>query len=368
MTPAATVAISRNGQSYGGAVTPEPTADITVPGRADITRAAERIAGKVRRTPVIDYRPDDLRLDLTLKLELLQHAGSFKPRGAFNTVLAQIEAGHRPAVLVAASGGNHGMAVAYVGHALGIPTEIFVPATAPVIKVDAIRRYGAHVTLAGAHYAEAFAASAEAAARPDRLAVHAYDSATTVAGQGTIAVELAAQADVDTVVVAVGGGGLIGGIAAWCADPDGGGARRAKVVGVEPTSCPTMNQALAAGEPVDVEVSGVAADALGARRLGAHPFAAVTAAAVQSVLVRDEQIIAARRRLWADLRLSVEPAAAAGLAALVSGAYQPEPGERIAVVICGANADPSDLSPSELAGRAPARPGRGRARPGRRSG
>jgi len=307
---------------------------VSVPTRSDITAAAERIAGRVRRTPVIDYQVAGRTV--VLKLELLQHAGSFKPRGAFTTVLSVLAAGHRPVRLVAASGGNHGLAVAHVGQDLGIPTEIFVPAAAPVIKVEAIRSRGAQVRTVGAGYAEALLASAERSAEPGSLSVHAYDAVPTVTGQGTLARELADQAEVDTVLVAVGGGGLIGGIAAWTAG-------RQRVVGVEPRSCPTLHAALAAGAPVDVDVSGLAVDALGARRLGGIAFAAVRAAGVESVLVDDPDIVEARRLLWRDLRIAAEPAGATAVAALLSGAYRPAPQERVAVIICGANADPSDL-------------------------
>lgn len=307
---------------------------VVVPDRAAIRAAAALIAGRVRRTPVMTYEVADI--SVVLKLELLQHAGSFKPRGAFTTVLSALAAGERPARLVAASGGNHGLAVAHVGHALGIPTEIYVPASAPLIKVAAIRAKGAVVRQIGDGYADALAASAERAAETGSLALHAYDAALTVAGQGTLALELVEQAEVDTVLVAVGGGGLIGGIAAWCTG-------RQRVIAVEPVTCPTLHAAFAAGGPVDVTVSGVAADALGAQRLGAISYAAVRAAGVESVLVDDADITAARRTLWDDLRLATEPAGATALAALTTGAYRPAPGERVAVIVCGANADPSDL-------------------------
>lgn len=314
-----------------------------VPSRAEITTAADLIAGRIRRTPVIDYAVDAMTVQL--KLELLQHAGSFKPRGAFATVLAALARRERPQRLVAASGGNHGLAVAHVGQVLGIPTEIYVPATAPSIKVAAIRSRGAEVRLVGDGYAEALAASADRAAEPGSLSVHAYDAATTVTGQGTIALELDQQGGFDTVVVAVGGGGLIGGIAAWCAGAGIGvhGGGRQRVVGVEPVDCPTLHTALDAGEPVDVAVSGVAVDALGARRLGSIAFDAVRAAHGESVLVDDAAIVAARQRLWDDLRIAAEPAGAAALAALTTGGYRPEPDERVTVIVCGGNADPSDL-------------------------
>jgi len=296
--------------------------------RADIVAAHERIRDLVRRTPVIDWD------GLVLKLEHLQHAGSFKPRGAFTTVLSQPE---RPVRLVAASGGNHGLAVAHVGATLGIPTEVFVPEIASPVKVSGIHDRGATVRIGGANYAAALAASQEAASEPGTLAIHAYDAPATLAGQGTVALELEEQApDLDTVVVAVGGGGLIGGIASWYAG-------RTRVVAVEPVGCPALHDALAAGAPVDAPVGGLAADALGASRVGSLGLAACQTAGVESVLVSDRAIAEARSALWRSLRLVVEPAGAAALAAILSGAFEPAPGERVGVVLCGANTDPSDL-------------------------
>ena len=298
-----------------------------VPTRDDITTAAGRIGGLVRRTPVVD-------LDgVTLKLEMLQHAGSFKPRGAFNTVLAQPAP---PARLVAASGGNHGLAVAHVGATLGIPTDVFVPEIAAPVKVAAIRARGATVHQGGADYAAALAASESMATEDGVLPVHAYDAPLTLAGQGTVALELSEQAsDLDVVLVAVGGGGLIGGIAAWYA---GTGTR---VVAVEPELCPALHDALAAGEPVPAPVGGIAADALGASQVGLLGFAAAWEAV--SVLVSDEDIAAARRTLWHELRLAVEPAGATAYAALQTGAVDVRD-QRVGVIVCGANTDPSDLA------------------------
>lgn len=301
----------------------------SVPTRADIEAAAQLIKSYVRRTPVIDY---DVApgLPVTLKLELLQHAGSFKPRGAFTTVLSARE---RPRRLVAASGGNHGLAVAHVGRTLGMSTEIFVPATAPAMKVDAIRAAGATVQQVGDTYAQAYAASLVSAAVEGTMAIHAFDRAGTVTGQGTLALEIEQQLpEVDTVVVAVGGGGLIGGIAAWFAG-------RVRVVAVEPSACPTMNAALSAGAPVPVAVGGIAVDSLGAPQLGEIGFAAARAAGVRSILVDDEAIVEARRALWRDLRIAAEPGGATALAALRTGAYRPADGERVCVVVCGGNAD-----------------------------
>jgi threonine dehydratase len=299
-------------------------------GRDDISVAAERIGTYVRRTPVVE-----LTADLWLKLELVQHTGSFKPRGMFNRVLAS----DVPAAgLTVASGGNAGLAVAFVGRALGHAVEVFVPAATPAVKVERLRDYGADVTLTGADYAEALVASETHAAETGALFVHAYDQPDVVAGQGTLGREMAEQVPgADTVLVSVGGGGLIGGIAAWYA-----GAVR--VVGVEPTGCPTLHAAREAGMPVDVRTEGVARDSLGARRLGAIAWEHVAAGHISdSVLVDDEAIVAARRWLWQEARVATEPGTAAAIAALRAGAYKPARGETVVVVICGANADPSDL-------------------------
>jgi threonine dehydratase len=231
--------------------------------------------------------------------------------------------------------------VAYVGHALGIPTCIYVPQSAPAVKVDAIAALGAEVTQVGATYAEAFEASREAASRAGVLALHAYDAWGTVTGQGTLGLEISQQVpDVDTVLVAVGGGGLIAGVTRGLA-----GARpMANVVAVEPEACPTLHQALEQGGPVDVAVGGVAADALGASRLGSIAWATVQEHGTRSVLVTDEAIKDARGWLWRGARIAAEPAGAAAASALLSGAYEPADGERVCVVVCGGNADPSSLS------------------------
>ncbi|MET0839805.1 MAG: serine/threonine dehydratase, partial [Marmoricola sp.] len=261
----------------------------------------------------------------------------FKVRGAFNNVLAAPE---RPGTLVAASGGNHGLAVAHVGHRLGIPTQVFVPEAAPAVKVDAITALGAEVTHAGATYADSLVASRVAAERPGALALHAYDSFATVAGQATLGVEIAGQLpDVDTVLVAVGGGGLCSGVTRGLA----GLRPEARVVAVEPVACPTLHSALAAGGPVDVEVGGVAADALGASRLGEIAYTTASEHATRSVLVSDEDIVVARHWLWRDARVAAEPAGATTLAALLAGHYVPDDGERVCLIVCGGNADPSGL-------------------------
>jgi len=299
--------------------------------RREIDDAATRIGGRVRRTPVVELSPG-----LWLKLELTQHTGSFKPRGMFNRVLANDVP---PAGLTVASGGNAGLAVAYVGRELGHRVEVFVPEPTPQLKADRLRDYGAHVTTTGHDYADALDASRSRAHETGALFVHAYDQPEVVAGQGTLAKELAEQVPgADTVLVSVGGGGLIGGIAAWYA-----GAVR--VIGVEPFGCPTLHDARAAGQPVDVRVEGVARDSLGARRLGSIAWEHAVAGHISdALLVDDAAIVDARRWLWQEARLATEPGTAAAIAALRSGTYKAERGETVVVVICGANADPADLA------------------------
>ena len=306
---------------------------------ADIDRAGALIAGHLRRTPVISVEGALLRLaePVCLKLEMLQHAGSFKPRGAFNRILAAAASGPLPADgVIAASGGNHGLAVAYVAQRLGIRARIFVPEAASCVKVARIRALGATVTVTGAMYADAYDACMRHAASTGALFVHAYDQPEVVAGQGTLGRELMTQADVDTVLVAVGGGGLAAGVRL-------GVGPGVKLVAVEPERIPTLASALAAGRPVDVEVGGLAADALGARRVGDLAFEILTSHQVHSVLVTESAIASTRQRLWDRLQIAAEPAGATAAAALLSGAYAPEPGERVAAVICGANTDPTDL-------------------------
>lgn len=278
----------------------------------DVREAAGRIAGYVRRTPVMEVSPG-----LLLKLEGMQHSGSFKVRGGFNRVLT---AGELPeAGVIAASGGNHGLAVAYVARALGVRAEIFVPTVSSPVKVAGLRALGAEVTQTGAVYAEAYEASVKRAAESGALEIHAYDQAEVVAGQGTVGLEVLEQTGgVDTVLVAVGGGGLVAGITAAVAG-------RARVVAVEPELIPTLHRALEAGGPVRVEVSGVGADALGASRIGAIGYAVTAAAGVRSVLVSDEAIVEARREMWRSYRIAAEHAGAAAFAALRSGAYTPAP-------------------------------------------
>lgn len=295
----------------------------------EVRAAAERIAGHVLRTPVMEVSPG-----LWLKLELLQHSGSFKVRGAFNRMLS---AGELPGSgVIAASGGNHGLAVAYAARSLGVRAEIFVPEVTSPVKVAGLKALGADITQTGAIYSEAAEAAAKRGAETGALSVHAYDQAEVIAGQGTTGLELMEQVgEVDTVVAAVGGGGFAAGITVGAAGP--------RVVAVEPERIPTLRAAREAGEPVPVEVSGVGADALGATKLGGLAFGILSGPRVESVLVTDEAIVDARRELWARYRVAAEYAGAAAYAAVLSGVYRPEPGERVVVVVCGSNTDPATL-------------------------
>jgi threonine dehydratase len=306
--------------------------------RFDVETAATTIAPYVRRTPVIELEPGAFGVPgvLTLKLELLQHTGSFKPRGAFNRMLtAEIDASG----VLAASGGNFGLAVAYAAHVLGHPAEIFVPATSPSMKIDRIRDLGATVHVVDGYYGEAYEACVERAWQTGAAFMHPYDQPAVVAGQGTIGLELSSQAPaLDTVLVAVGGGGLIAGIASWF-------ARDVRVVGVEPETCPTLTAALAAGEPVDVDVGGVAADALGAARAGVIAVQVAQRHVDRVVQVPDDAIVAARTEMWRRTKLAPEPGAATPLAALATGVYEPAPDERVGIIVCGGNADPVTLDP-----------------------
>ena len=299
---------------------------------AAIEAAARRIAGQVRVTPCLAL-PWAGQL-LNLKLEYLQESGTFKARGAFNRLLS---ATLPPAGVAAASGGNHGIAVALAARRLGVPAHIFVPQATPQAKRDRLQALGAQVHRGGAAYADALAACDAFRHAHGALESHAYDQPETLAGQGTVALEWAHQApDLDTVLVAVGGGGLIGGMAAWYQG-------RVRVVAVESDGCPTLHRALAAGEPVDVAVSGLAADSLGARRIGTLMFPVAQRHIAASVLVSDAAIRLAQQTLWRDARIPAEPGGAAAFAALLSGAYQPAPGERVGVLVCGANLDPATL-------------------------
>ncbi|MBU8543296.1 MULTISPECIES: serine/threonine dehydratase [Roseomonadaceae] len=308
------------------------------PSQTTIAAAAARIAPHIRRTPVLRMAGADLGLDmpLILKLELLQASGSFKPRGAFNRMLSVAVP---PAGVVTASGGNHGAAVAYAARALGHRAEVFCPLPTPVAKTSRIEAYGAILHRVGAAYDEARIASEARAAATGALLVHAYDQPEILAGQGSVALELAEDApEVTHVLVATGGGGLIGGIAGWYA---GTGVQ---VISVEPESCPTLHTALREGRPVPAPVGGLAADSLGARQVGALSFAVARDHVAMAVLVPDAAIAEAQRRLFDALRLVAEPGGATALAALICGAFTPPPGARVAVVLCGSNTDPAKLA------------------------
>jgi threonine dehydratase len=301
--------------------------------REDVLSARTRIAPYVRHTPLLAAD------GLWFKCEFLQSTGVFKTRGAFNRQLAAKERGELdPAVgIVTASGGNAGLANAHAASTLGVRATVFVPENAPAVKVARLRSYGAEVVQVGTEYAQAYTAAVEHAASTGALFCHAYDQPEIVAGAGTLAEEiLEDEPGVDTIVVAVGGAGLFAGIAA---SAEG----RANVVAVEPENCPSLHTALSAGEPVDVSVSGIAADSLGARRVGDIGWALAQRTKPTSVLVTDEAIAHARTLLWRDYRIPAEYGAAAAYAALTSGAYTPADGERVAIVICGANTDPTTL-------------------------
>ncbi len=291
----------------------------------------------VRLTPVVEATGADFGLapfSLVLKLEQLQHAGAFKTRGAFANLLMRDvpEAG-----VVAASGGNHGVAVAYAAMRLGVRAKIFVPTVSSPAKIQRIREYGADLVVGGERYADALAASEVWISQSGALAVHAFDQVETVLGQGTIGLELAAQAPgLDSVLVPVGGGGLIGGVAAWYA-----GA--ARVIGVEPHAAPTLTDALKAGRPVDAETGSIAADSLAPRRVGELMFPIAQTYVDRVVLVSDADIRHAQDALWASLRIVAEPGGAAALAGLLSGGYAPDPGERVGVIISGANTTAVDF-------------------------
>jgi threonine dehydratase len=270
---------------------------------------------------------------LLFKLESLQHSGSFKVRGAFANLLT------RPvpaAGVVAASGGNHGAAVAYAARSLGMNARIYVPRVSSPAKISRIQSYGAQLVVEGERYADALAASERWAAESGALQVHAYDEEGALLGQGTIGLELDQQASVDTLLVAVGGGGLIGGLAAWYEG-------RIRIVGVEPRAAPTLTRALAAGRPVDAEAGGIAADSLAPRRVGELMFPIAARHVHQVVLVDDEAIHEAQTRLWDALRVVAEPGGAAAYAAIVSSAYRPAKGERVGVLVCGGNTTAVDF-------------------------
>ena len=299
--------------------------------RESIARTYEVIRPFVRRTPTIAIDGADCGLgscDAILKLELLQHSGSFKARGAFaNMLLRDVP----PAGVVAASGGNHGVAVAYAARRLGKPARIFLPGVAAPAKIERIREYGAELVITGERYADALAACQAWTERSGALQIHAFDQTETLLGQGTVGLELEEQAaNLDTLLVAVGGGGLIGGIASWYAG-------RIRLIGVEPEEAPTLTAARAAGRPVDARAGGIAADSLAPKRVGELMFPLAQRHVDRVVLVRDEEIQAAQRMLWDRVRIVTEPGGAAAFAALLSARYQPGPRERLGVLLCGGN-------------------------------
>jgi threonine dehydratase len=305
--------------------------------RDRIAAAYQLIRPHIRRTPVVEANGSDFGLDpvaLTFKLELLQHAGVFKTRGAFaNLLMREIP----PAGVAAASGGNHGVAISYAAMKRGVPAKIFLPTISSPAKIARIREYGADLVVAGDLYADALATSEAYVAQSGALPVHAFDQRETLLGQGTVGLELEEQAPgLDTLLVAVGGGGLIGGIAAWYAG-------RIRVIGVEPELSPTLERALAAGRPVDAPAGGIAADSLAPRRVGELMFPIAQRHIARVVLVTDEAIRAAQKALWTTLRIVAEPGAAAPFAALLSGRYRPEPGERVGLLICGGNTTAVDF-------------------------
>jgi threonine dehydratase len=305
---------------------------------ADIEHAYAAIHPYLRRTPVVRASLDELAgpgtPTVSFKLEQLQCSGSFKARGAFaNLLLREVP----DAGVVAASGGNHGVAVAYAAHRLGVPAKIFVPSVSAPAKIERIRQLGADLVITGDRYADALAAAQQQAAHSGAMSVHAFDQRETLLGQGSLALELAVQADdLDTVLVPVGGGGLIAGIAAYFAG-------KVRVVGVEPDGAPTLTRARTRGRPADAPAGSIAADALAPRRVGDLVFPITQEYVDDVVLVGDDAIRQAQQTLWQALRIVAEPAAAVGTAALLTGAYRPRPGEHVAIVISGANTTPASL-------------------------
>lgn len=301
--------------------------------REEIRDFYPRLAPHVRRTPVVFVNGSEFGLEpvsLALKLELLQHSGSFKARGAITNLLTRSvpQTG-----VVAASGGNHGVAVAFAARKFRIPAKIYVPTVAAISKVDRIRGYGAELVIDGERYADALAESQKWAEQSGAMAIHAFDQRETMLGQATVGLEFEEQApDLDTLLVAVGGGGLIGGIASWYAG-------RIRIVGVEPAEAPTLTRALEAGKPVDAEAGGIAADSLAPRRVGELTFPVAQKWVDRVLLVSDQEIREAQQLLWKEMRILAEPGGAAAFAALISKKYKPAASERVGVLICGGNTD-----------------------------
>ncbi|HWW83532.1 MAG TPA: threonine/serine dehydratase [Vicinamibacterales bacterium] len=304
--------------------------------RDEIRATWRLIQPHIRKTPIVETTGSDFGLAVErvlFKLELCQYAGSFKTRGAFNNLLSRDVP---PAGVVAASGGNHGLAVAFAAHKLGVPARIYVPTVSASVKIAKMREYGADLVVDGDRYADALAASKEWAAESGALEIHAYDQIETLLGQGTLALELEEQApNLDTILIAVGGGGLIGGVAACFAERVANKTMR--IVGVEPETAPTLTYAFRAGHPVDSPAGGVAVDSLAPLRVGELMFGIAQEYVSDVVLVTDDAIRRAQLVLWDQLRVAAEPGGAAAFSALLSGAYQPLPSERVGVVVCGGN-------------------------------
>lgn len=310
--------------------------------RERISEAYQLIRPHVRRTPILEASGADFGLDsihLVFKLESSQHSGSFKARGAFNNLLSRTISA---AGVVAASGGNHGVAVAFAAMKLGIPARIFVPTICSPEKIERIRSYGADLVIAGERYADALAASEVWAAESGALRIHAYDQVETLLGQGTVGLEFEEQfANLDTLLVAVGGGGLIGGVASWYAG-------RMKIIGVEPEAAPTLTHALRAGHPVDSPAGGIAADSLAPKQVGQLMFPIAQKNISKVLLVSDAAILEAQEALWRTLRVVAEPGGAAAFAALLSRRYQPKAGESVGVLICGGNTTAVNFDAAKL--------------------
>jgi threonine dehydratase len=311
--------------------------------RKTISEVEKVIRPYVRRTPVIHVDAADFGVNrsasaatapLALKLELLQHGGSFKARGAFANLLTRTVP---KAGVVAASGGNHGVAVSYAAMKLGIPAKIFVPSVASQEKVDRIRANGANLVIGGERYADAQAASEKWRAESGAMMVHPYDQEETMLGQGSVGLEFEEQApEIDTLLVAVGGGGLIGGIASWYAG-------KIKIIGVEPETAPTLFNAMRAGKPVDSEAGGIAADSLAPKRVGELMFPIAQKFVERVVLVTDDAIRDSQRALWRTMRVATEPGGAAAMSAILSGAYAPEKNEKLGILVCGGNTTAVDF-------------------------
>lgn len=298
----------------------------------EIQQTEKLIRPYIRRTPILEVEGADFGLDsikIVFKLELFQHSGSFKARGAFTNILTREVP---PVGVVAASGGNHGAAVAFAAMKLRKPATIFVPSVAAETKLDRIRSYGAELVIAGDRYAESLEASEAWTAKSGALPIHAYEGTETLLGQGTLGLELEQQdPKLDSLLVAVGGGGLIGGVAAWYQD-------RVRIIAVEPFAAPTLERALSAGRPVDAPAGGIAADSLAPRQVGQQMFPIAQKYVREVVLVTDEEIVEAQKKLWQTVRVLAEPGGAAAFAGLLSGRYKTKPGERVGVIVCGGNA------------------------------